>query len=375
MIFLLYAREDWRGAKQLEKEIAEHGIRLVKDKPEAESNPFWRQSLAPRLKTAKALLVLWSARARQSPWLDQEIRAGTGRRVWFLLDDASLPDCVQTDEVRTRERPDLIEALRSAVGRRRSRPANAGLFVADWRRDEKVQAAQKAFVRFLSRSQPETELRELGDGHLKHGTTGLEFQRLRASVYLASTAVTVRQYRQFLDATGWHSSPLIRWPELSADAPVVSVTWFEAQAYCYWAGGMLPSQQEWSWAASAGRNLTYSTANGEISPGLAYYGHRFATGRPLPQRLYPSNPAGYAGMCGNTWDWCGDSWGEHRVIRGGCWMDSERFCEVRARYRNAPIDRDCAVGFRVRIACKRRRGGLYLADRQAPAPLERFLLT
>src|SRR5262249_38205537 len=111
-----------------------------------------------------------------------------------------------------------------------------------------------------------------------------------------------------------------------------------------------------------------------INLSLANYGCAFAEGAPLPQSIYPPNPAGYRGMCGNTWDWCRDSWNGYRTIRGGCWMDSERFCLVSTRYRNSPIDRDCTIGFRLRIACKRKRGNFYSAERSELATIERLLL-
>lgn len=191
--------------------------------------------------------------------------------------------------------------------------------------------------------------------------------------------VTVEEYRRFMEADGYENRAWWKgggfaernqpdeWEEqlLHPNRPVVSVTWYEAAAWCAWAGGRLPSEAEWERAARGADGRKYPWGNQAPDPERANYdetGIRHAT----PVGLFPRGmtPDGIHDLAGNVWEWVGDWYdetyygkspagnprgpklGRVRVLRGGSWISESRGLRASYRYRFEPGDRFDDFGFR-----------------------------
>jgi len=158
--------------------------------------------------------------------------------------------------------------------------------------------------------------------------------------------------------------------------PVVAVTYYEAEAFCNWAGGHLPTEAQWEkaarWTGSYpnvypwGNVWDAEKCNNIYDTNPAGGGYeRYQT---APVGSYPSgaSPYGLQDMAGNVWEWCrdwysssyysvspstdpqGPSSGSYRVLRGGSWDDDgdNNRCANRNNY-DDPNDDWNIIGFRI----------------------------
>ena len=130
--------------------------------------------------------------------------------------------------------------------------------------------------------------------------------------------------------------------------PVTGVSWYEAAAYCAWAGVRLPGEAEWEWAASGLEGREYPWGKAEPDEKRANFGMKL--GNPTPVGLYPAGatPDGVADMAGNVWEWVED-WYEldkERVLRGGSFDDDSRVLRAAIRNSFEPDSRIDIIGFR-----------------------------
>jgi formylglycine-generating enzyme required for sulfatase activity len=180
---------------------------------------------------------------------------------------------------------------------------------------------------------------------------------------LGRTLVTVAAYKKYVNATGRSMSTAeVFNPEWKFDDhPIVNVTWNDAVAFCEWAGGRLPSEEEWEYAARGGKNglkypwgdlITHDNANyGQdlCCGGLAKGRDRWENTSPVGS--FASNGYGLSDMAGNVWQWCADSAGNGRALRGGSWLTVPAWLRVSFRYSFAPGQSGNYIGFR----CARER--------------------
>jgi iron(II)-dependent oxidoreductase len=177
------------------------------------------------------------------------------------------------------------------------------------------------------------------------------------------------------DGAGWLRRDFDRRVPLEPYRPVMHVSWYEAEAYCAWAGRRLPTEPEWEVAAAAapieGPSVRWPSKRlypwGDEYPGPS---HAWLDGRGLGCLDVGACPDGDSAwgcrqLLGNVWEWTASDFGPypgfavdpyreysrpwfgtHKVLRGGCWLTRARL--LRNTWRNfyTPDRRDVWAGFR-----------------------------
>ncbi|MBI3937997.1 MAG: ergothioneine biosynthesis protein EgtB [Betaproteobacteria bacterium] len=188
----------------------------------------------------------------------------------------------------------------------------------------------------------------------------------RESVQAVAPVYWIKQHGEWLHRTYDVTAPLV------PHAPVIHVNWYEADAYCRWAGRRLPTEAEWECAAA-----------GPAPHADGITKRRYPWGEAVPQPGHANlfgvvnvladvsaftggdSACGCRQMLGNVWEWTADwfqpypgyardpyqeysePWfGNHKVLRGGCFATRANL--LRNTWRNfyTPERRDVFAGFR-----------------------------
>ena len=137
--------------------------------------------------------------------------------------------------------------------------------------------------------------------------------------YIDRYEVTNIQYKEFTTKTKRKSPKHFRnrtFPKGKSDHPVTYVTWFDAKAYCAWAGKRLPTEQEWEKAARGKDGYIFPWGN-EFQAQNANTPLRWQelkqTGDTTPVGAFElgKSPYGLYDMSGNVWEWVESSYQPH----------------------------------------------------------------
>jgi formylglycine-generating enzyme required for sulfatase activity/V8-like Glu-specific endopeptidase len=191
--------------------------------------------------------------------------------------------------------------------------------------------------------------------------------------YIDRTEVTNEMYRK-CDTDGFCTSPSnASSPTRSSyygnpaynTYPIIYVTWAQAETYCEWTGGRLPTEAEWERAARGTDARYFPWGNATPSCDLANFNNCMGDTSPVDDYPAGVSQAGLLNMAGNVFEWVSD-WmsssyygsspvnnpqgpvsGTDRVIRGGDWSTTSiRDIRVVSRGGTKPTTANHMIGFR-----------------------------
>jgi formylglycine-generating enzyme len=190
--------------------------------------------------------------------------------------------------------------------------------------------------------------------------------------------VTNGRYLEFVKATGHRVPQNAKNPtrnlwegdritESLAARPVVNVDWFDADAYCRWAGKRLPTEAEWEKAAKGNHDWRFPWGNVEPTAKHLNYNQQWIGEKTLmPVGSYEAgrSPYGLYDMAGNVWEWVHDWYdasyyerspkknpkgpetGTKRVLRGSGWQNETPTVRIFTRVDSDPAVKNESTGFR-----------------------------
>jgi len=156
---------------------------------------------------------------------------------------------------------------------------------------------------------------------------------LTKGLWMSAGPISVAAYTHFASATGrvMPTAPYFNEDWENRNHPMVRVAWQDAKAYCVWAGGRLPTEAEWEYAARGG------ILDEKYVGGDKWNGGSNKSEVTTPIGSFPPNGFGLFDMTGNVWEWVEDWFesgyyavspssdptgperGSLRCARGGTW--------------------------------------------------------
>ena len=225
MIFVSYAREDYAYVRKLEREMSQASIPFLRDISLTEGDPFWRCKIAEKIQDCEVMIIISSRYTWASPWVEQEVRAFGGLRLFILLDDFPVPlgdlDHSTTKIILPEYALESIKqyasfALIPSQFTSTSETTDSENVVQSTRQ-QRIAEEQVRLSRFLSILKGgETNIEIYGnyalnmtDGsHLRYvSACRAASEGERTLLYLGIEPITNAQYSRFIHATGFASPP------------------------------------------------------------------------------------------------------------------------------------------------------------------------
>ena len=152
---------------------------------------------------------------------------------------------------------------------------------------------------------------------------------VEGELWVGRTEVTVGEFEKFVKANGYqtvaeNAGSARTWKQpgftVSAKQPVVYVTPADAESYCAWVGGRLPTDTEWEYAARAGTTTRHYW--GDTIDGRYLWYRENSGDQPRDVGRKRPNAWGLHDVEGNVWEWARSESKDEALAnrRGGSWV-------------------------------------------------------
>ena len=200
-----------------------------------------------------------------------------------------------------------------------------------------------------------------------------EFEACVEPFYMDKYPVTVRQYKEFLEASGHPEPRFWRVAQFSGpNQPVIGVRWQDANAYAAWAGKQIPTEAQWEFAARGKQNRLFPCGNAEPDRTRCNFGDNLSMPSIVTMHQDGATAEGIYDLAGNVYEWTSDPFLPYeelrkepaaqaqtplRTVRGGCWNSKAR--DLRCTHRKGlfPESQLATVGFRCVLPARRKHNG------------------
>jgi formylglycine-generating enzyme required for sulfatase activity len=381
-VFISYPRAERGKVEPIREKLQALGLEVFLDIHGIDGGDTFPDVIDRTLKSAKAVLGIWSPRAFQSKWCMIECRVGAMRGVLVPVALERFSELDMKSEFMATNYLDLTDfdgrenhegwqrTLRS-LSRHVGRELGAAAPAAPQPQGPNPSPPQKSMSLLVPEMVRIPPGRFLMGSPGSSGNEGPQHEvRINYAFELGKYPVTFAEWDAALAAGAALEKPSDKgWGR--DRRPVINVSWRDAHAYIGFLNDKrgvsrrsdayrLPSEAEWEYSCRAGTTTAYSTG-ATINEKQA----RFRSTSTTPVGSFPANAFGLHDMHGNVWEWCEDAWnadynvaptdgsawltGEasSRVLRGGSWNYGPLNLRSATRVRNDPSDRISLFGFRV----------------------------